>query len=197
LRNKPHLKPLSKREGLKFFIVATNKSSNKAVQDKAAARPIDIYFDQYAEHHQNPTNKLIHWICVPLIVFSIFGLVWAIPFPYLKFLGSYNGYFNWASFLIAAVIFYYYKLSPTLSYLMLFILMGFSYAVIELVEWQKAGGPAMWLVCLVIFVIAWIGQFIGHKIEGKKPSFLDDIKFLLIGPIWLLHFILKKFSIRY
>ena len=197
MRNKPHLKPLSNREGLKFFIVATNKSSNKAVQDKAAARPIDIYFDQYAEHHQNPTNKLIHWICVPLIVFSIFGLVWAIPFPYLKFLGSYNGYFNWASFLIAAVIFYYYKLSPTLSYLMLFILMGFSYAVIELVEWQKTGGPAMWLVCLVIFVIAWIGQFIGHKIEGKKPSFLDDVKFLLIGPIWLLHFILKKFSIRY
>jgi len=177
--------------------MANKKSSNIAVPDKAVTRPIDLYFDQYAEHHQNPTNKLIHWICVPLIVFSIFGLVWAIPFPYLKFLGSYNGYFNWASFLIAAVIFYYYKLSPTLSYLMLFILMGFSYAVIELVEWQKAGGPAMWLVCLVLFVIAWIGQFVGHKIEGKKPSFLDDVKFLLIGPIWLLHFILKKFSIRY
>jgi uncharacterized membrane protein YGL010W len=189
--------PLPKGEGLIYFIVATNKSSNKTVSGKPVARPIDIYFDQYSEHHQNPTNKLIHWICVPLIVFSIFGLVWAIPFPNLKFLGSYNGYFNWASFLIAFAIYYYYKLSPVLSYFMLFVLMGFSYGIIELAEWQKAGGPALWLACLVIFVLAWIGQFIGHKIEGKKPSFLDDLKFLLIGPIWLLYFILKKLSVKY
>jgi len=80
---------------------------------------------------------------------------------------------------------------------MLFVLMGFSFGVIELAEWQKTGGPALWLVCLVIFVLAWVGQFIGHKIEGKKPSFLDDLKFLLIGPIWLLHFILKKIGIKY
>jgi len=80
---------------------------------------------------------------------------------------------------------------------MLFVLMGFSYGIIELADWQKAGGPAMWLVCLIIFILAWMGQFIGHKIEGRKPSFMDDLKFLLIGPIWLLHFILKKFSIRY
>jgi uncharacterized membrane protein YGL010W len=80
---------------------------------------------------------------------------------------------------------------------MLLMLMIFSLGIIELAAWQKAGGPALWLVCLVVFVISWAGQFIGHKIEGKKPSFLDDLKFLLIGPIWLLHFILKKFSIRY
>jgi uncharacterized membrane protein YGL010W len=84
-----------------------------------------------------------------------------------------------------------------LSYVMLLVLMAFSYLVIELAGWQTSGGPALWLVCLVIFVIAWIGQFIGHNIEGKKPSFLTDLKFLLIGPIWLLHFIFKKFSIRY
>jgi uncharacterized membrane protein YGL010W len=160
-------------------------------------RPVDIYFAKYAESHQNPTNKLIHWICVPLIVFSLFGLLWAIPFPYLKFLGSYNGYFNWASFLIGFSVYYYYKLSPVLSYFMLLVLMIFSFGVIQLDQWQKAGGPALWLTCLVIFLLSWIGQFIGHKVEGKKPSFLDDLKFLLIGPIWLLHFILKKYSIKY
>jgi uncharacterized membrane protein YGL010W len=162
-----------------------------------APRPVDIYFNQYAESHQNPTNKLIHWVCVPLIVFSMMGLVWAIPFPYIKLLGRYNGYFNWASFLVAFSVYYYYKLSPVLSYLMLIVLFGFSYGIIELVVWQAAGGPALWQVSLAIFVLSWIGQFIGHKIEGKKPSFLDDLKFLLIGPIWLLHFILKKFAIRY
>ena len=80
---------------------------------------------------------------------------------------------------------------------MLLVLFGFSYGIIELETWQKAGGPDVWQVCLVIFVLSWVGQFIGHKIEGKKPSFLDDVKFLLIGPIWLLHFILKKYPIKY
>jgi len=160
-------------------------------------RPVDIYFDKYAESHQNPTNKLIHWICVPLIVFSLLGLVWAIPFPHLGFLGRYNSFINWASVLIAFSIYYYYRLSPMLSYLMLLIVFTFSYGIIDLANWAKTGGPPLWETSLITFVIAWVGQFIGHKIEGKKPSFLDDLKFLLIGPIWLLHFILTKFSIRY
>lgn len=161
-------------------------------------RPVDAYFDKYAESHQNPTNELIHWICVPLIVFSLFGLVWAIPFPNLEFLGRYNGFVNWASFLIGFSIYYYYKLSPVLSYAMLLIVMIFSAAIVGLEKLHNLNNwPPMWQVCLIIFVLAWIGQFIGHKIEGKKPSFLDDVKFLLIGPIWLLHFLFKKAGIRY
>lgn len=175
----------------------TAVTKKHSVSTATPARPVDLAFDQYAESHRNATNKLIHWICVPLIVFSILGLVWVIPFPYVKFLGKYNGYFNWASFLVAFSIYYYYKLSPVLSYLMLLILFGFSYLIIDLAAWQAAGGPALWKVCLSIFVLSWAGQFTGHLIEGKRPSFLDDLKSLLIGPIWLLHFILKKLSIRY
>ncbi|WP_395807258.1 DUF962 domain-containing protein [Daejeonella sp.] len=168
------------------------------MQKQAESRLVDVYFDKYSESHQNHTNELIHWICVPAIVFSLFGLVWAIPFPYLEFLGKYNGYVNWASFLIAFAIYYYYKLSPVLSYLMLLLMMFFSAGIVSLEKMHNtAGWPQMWQICLGIFIISWIGQFIGHKIEGKKPSFLDDIKFLLIGPIWLLHFILKKAKIKY
>jgi len=158
---------------------------------------VDMLFDKYAESHQNHTNETIHWICVPLIVFSLLGLVWAIPFPHLEFLGRYNGYVNWASFLIAFSVYYYYRLSPVMSYLMLLLIFGMSILIVQLEKVEAAGGPALWLVCLVIFVLAWIGQFIGHKIEGKKPSFLEDVKFLLIGPIWLLHFICKKVGLRY
>lgn len=157
----------------------------------------DVLFDKYAESHQHPTNKLIHWICVPAIVFSLLGLVWSVPFPHLDFLGRYNGYVNWASFLIAFSIYYYYRLSPVMSYLMLLIIFAMSIGVVQLEKWAAAGGPAVWQTCLGIFVLAWIGQFIGHKIEGKKPSFLDDVKFLLIGPIWLLHFVCKKIGLRY
>lgn len=158
---------------------------------------VDILFDKYAESHQNPKNETIHWICVPLIVFSLLGLVWAIPFPHLEFLGRYNGYLNWASFLIAFSVYYYYKLSPVMSYLMLIIIFIMCMVVVQIEQAQAHGGPALWLVCAIIFVLSWIGQFIGHKIEGKKPSFLDDVKFLLIGPIWLLHFICKKVGLRY
>jgi len=168
-----------------------------AKEMEPSSRPVDHYFEQYAESHQNSTNKAIHWVCVPLIVFSLLGLVWAIPFPHITFLGQYNLYLNWASFLIAFSLYYYYTLSPVLSLLMIWIVGLMSFMVVQLEQWQAAGGPALWLVCVVIFVLAWIGQFIGHKIEGKKPSFLDDIRFLLIGPIWLLHFICKKIGLRY
>lgn len=160
-------------------------------------RKIDVLFDKYGESHQNQTNELIHWICVPLIVFSLLAMIWAIPFPYLEFLGRYNGFVNWASFLIAFSVYYYYTLSPVMSYLMLISIVIMSFFIVMLEKWDLNGGPAMWHVALAIFVLSWIGQFIGHKIEGKKPSFFDDVKFLLIGPIWLFHFICKKISLRY
>ncbi len=52
-------------------------------------------------------------------------------------------------------------------------------------------------ISIAVFIGSWILQFIGHKIEGKKPSFLKDIQFLLIGPAWLMHFIYKKLNIKY
>ncbi len=164
---------------------------------KEEKRTIDVLFDKYSESHQNPTNKLIHWFCVPLIVFSIIGLLTAIPFPHIGFLGKYNMYINWFSFVLAISIYYYSTLSPILSYLMLFFFGICYFFVIQLEYLERDGGLALWKVSLWIFVFAWIGQLIGHKIEGKKPSFLDDLKFLLIGPIWLLSSILKKMNIKY
>lgn len=166
-------------------------------KEKENNRLIDVYFKQYSASHQHPINKLIHWICVPLIAFSLLGLVWAIPFPQLTLLGRYNGFINWASFLIAFSVYYYYRLSPTLSYAMLLVMFTFSGFIVGLEQMEKQDGwPQMWHICLLIFILGWIGQLIGHRIEGKKPSFLDDLKFLLIGPIWLLHFLFKKMGIH-
>lgn len=160
-------------------------------------RLVDAYFDKYAESHQNRTNKLIHWICVPLIVFSILGLVWSLPFPHFDFLGKLNGYINWATFLILFAMLYYLRLSVALAAVMLLVIFLFAAGIVALEKVEARGGPALWQVCAIIFVVAWAGQFIGHKIEGKKPSFFDDLRFLLIGPIWLLHFLFKKAGIRY
>lgn len=156
------------------------------------------YFARYAESHQNHTNVFIHWVCVPLIVFSILGLVWAIPLPHVGFLGKMNGYINLATFLILFATVYYLRLSFRLGLAMIFTIWVFSAGIISLERMARLHGwPEMWQVCLVIFVLAWAGQFIGHKIEGKKPSFLEDLQFLLIGPIWLWAKVFRKLGWKY
>ncbi len=153
---------------------------------------IEWFLDKYGESHQNATNKLIHWVCVPAIMFSLFGLLYSIPFPVERSLIT-----NWSAVAIVLAWIYYLRLS---------IPMFFGFIVIGgLLVWGNdalyhslgADAGQLALVSLGIFVVAWIGQFIGHKIEGKKPSFIEDVQFLLIGPAWLLHFIYKKVGINY
>lgn len=170
--------------------------AKEKIKNSEPIRPIHQYFIEYANNHQNPINVIIHWICVPLIIFSVLGLIWAIPVQF-SFLGKYKDYANFATIVIGLVMYYYWTLSRILFWFMLFTDGVFSYFIVQLEYWEQAGGPAFWLVCLVIFILAWIGQFIGHKIEGKKPSFATDLKFLLIGPLWLWSKILNKFKIPY
>ena len=159
-------------------------------------KSIHSWFDEYAESHQNPINKGIHWICIPLIVFSLIGLLWSIPHEYFNEIlpSPYSQYFNWATIFMLFVLIFYIRLSLSIALGMLVfslgILFGNNFAL------QNIHIP-LWQFSLIIFVIAWIGQFIGHKIEGKKPSFFKDLQFLLIGPAWLLGFIYRKFNIKY
>ena len=156
-------------------------------------RKIDQLFAEYAESHQNQTNKFIHWICVPLIFFTIVGFISLIPAP--PFCAPSFGCISVASIVaLVLVSIFYFNLSWRISLIMLLIMLlmeHFAYAIN--VHFKENS----WIIYLSIFVITWIFQFIGHKIEGKKPSFLKDLQFLLIGPIWLLHFILKKIGIPY
>jgi uncharacterized membrane protein YGL010W len=157
-------------------------------------RKIDALLSEYGESHQNSTNKAIHWICVPLIFFSIVGLIASIPAgPIQAILGDGNPYANWATVTLIFVTAYYATLSVSLTFGMAL----FGLACIMLIQFLSSFGQPVWLVSIVIFVLAWIGQFYGHKVEGKKPSFFKDIQFLLIGPAWLMHFIYKQLGIPY
>ena len=159
-------------------------------------RTIDEWISEYGESHKNSMNKMIHWICVPLIMLSLLALIEIIPFPlYTIELFRIKGqsiYLNWTTlFLIFAVIFYI-RLSLSIAIGMLLVAVSMLYSI----TWIKIYDPSVWKLSLVIFVLAWIGQFIGHKIEGKKPSFFEDLQFLLIGPAWLLSFIYNKLGIK-
>lgn len=155
-------------------------------------RTIDQLLNTYGESHRNATNKLIHWVCVPAIMFSLLTLLFAIPF-----FGERQLWANWAFVLLIGAWIYYARLSVTMlgGFLIIGGLMLWGITRLYAATGYDAGKLAIW--ALVIFVVAWIGQFIGHQIEGKKPSFLQDVQFLLIGPAWLLHFIFKKTGIKY
>ena len=159
-------------------------------------KPIETWIEEYGESHQNPTNKIIHWLCVPLIMLSLLALISKIPFPinevYLFSISGEDFHLNWTMVFLLITVVFYLRLSISLAIGMLVIalLMIISIGIIRLYD------PTVWKLSAFIFITAWIGQFIGHKIEGKKPSFFEDVQFLLIGPAWLLSFIYSKVGIK-
>ncbi len=150
--------------------------------------------DEYSESHQNQTNKLIHWICIPLIFWSIVALIYTIPNALLK--ETFGNHFlaNWAVIILIPVLLYYFTLSATIA-IGILIFVSICLFTSEFL-FQNSNFP-LWATALIVFFVSWIGQFYGHKVEGRKPSFLKDIQFLLIGPAWLMHFIYKRMGIKY
>ncbi|WP_423186408.1 DUF962 domain-containing protein [Alishewanella sp. d11] len=149
------------------------------------------WFSEYAVSHQNPTNKLIHWFAVPTIYATVIGLLWQIPMPIAGF--AEQG-INWALLLLVPALLFYFLLSFSLGLGMTI----FSAAVVSLMRvLEKQQVIDIWLLSLLVFIVMWVFQFVGHKIEGKKPSFFQDLAFLLIGPAWLLGFVLKRLHIKY
>ena len=157
-------------------------------------RDIHGWLEAYGESHQNAVNKAIHWVCVPLIMLSLIALLAELPFPGALSALPPEGlsiYAHWGALLLFGALLYYLSLSLSLSLGML----GLSCALLLLAEGLSALPFPRWQSALGIFIAAWVGQFIGHHIEGKKPSFLEDIQFLLIGPLWLMSFIYRVLRI--
>jgi uncharacterized membrane protein YGL010W len=158
-------------------------------------RSIQHWFDAYAVSHQNSTNKMIHYLCVPAIFFSVVALLASIPHNYLNSwapLGL-QPYLHFGTLLIALGLLFYIRL----SYSIFIGIAAFSSLCLYGIKLLMLLDIELWMSSLSIFVFAWLGQFIGHKIEGAKPSFFQDLQFLMIGPAWILGFIYKKMGIKY
>ncbi len=141
------------------------------------ARNVDRLLERYGEFHRNRANKAIHWVCVPLIVWSVLGALWSVS-PVAVYAA------------IGVMMVFYLWLSPPLALGML--------GVMALMVWPLTllGSQAL-IVSIAVFVAAWIGQFIGHVLEGRKPAFLEDVRSLLIGPVWLLADLYRRLGIAY
>ncbi len=153
---------------------------------------LNALLDEYGESHQDPTNKAVHWVCVPVIVWTVVALLWSIPFPGALRVGPVP--VNWATLVLLLAQVYYFRLSFRLG----LGLLAYNAVMIWLAAWVAANAPwPLWQIALALFVAAWIGQFLGHKVEGKKPSFFRDVQFLLIGPAWLMSFVYDAMGLKY
>lgn len=150
------------------------------------------WLNEYGESHRNPTNEALHWICVPVILWCVLGLLWAAPFP--SSVHAAVPLANWATLVTCLALIYYALLSVPLALgiLPLLILMLWSIDAVS-----RSGVAPLWLLCLTLFVLAWIGQFVGHAIEKKRPSFFKDVQFLMIGPMWLMSNLYRRAGIRF
>ena len=143
----------------------------------ATPREIDRLLAHYGESHRNPTNEVIHFTAIPVIMLSLLGLIYSIH-PWVAYV-----------FLAASGV-YYLRLSGVFFVGMLAwtaILLALVYAMGNQVMALSAG----------LFVGAWIMQFIGHKIEGKKPSFFEDIRYLWVGPLFVLSKLFERLNIHW
>ena len=153
-------------------------------------RSVHDWFESYSKDHQNPTNRLIHWICVPAILWSVIAAVWTLPVP--PSLGQPG---LWCALVMVGVLTFYWRLSRPLGAAMIALFLVL--ALITHVAYDALGATRLLEIAAAVFVVAWIGQFVGHKIEGAKPSFFTDLAYLLIGPAWLVGKILRRAGIGY
>jgi len=140
-------------------------------------RTVDQLFARYSEFHRNRANKTIHWVCVPFIVWSVLGMLWTAS-PVAAYVA------------IAAAMLFYLWLSVRLALGMLVVLAVMAWVLTLL-------GPPLLIVSIAVFVAAWIGQFVGHALEGRRPAFVDDVRQFLVGPAWLLGDLYRKLGIAY
>ena len=145
---------------------------------------------EYSADHRHPFNRLMHSICVPVIFVSLIALLWAIPLP--ASLSSATAWLNFGTLALAGVTVYYLRLAPRLGVGMLLAAL----LIVALVAGAADLPWPLWATAVAAFVIGWIGQFIGHYVEGRRPSFFRDLRFLLIGPLWVLAKLYAALGIR-
>jgi uncharacterized membrane protein YGL010W len=153
-------------------------------------RPIDRWFASYSGDHRNDTNQWIHVFAVPLILWSVIALLWCIPV-----IGTWFRPGLWAALAMFFAWTFYYRASRRLGYGMLAVFVAMAW----LTRWlhDTLGTTQLLYLAIVVFVLAWIAQFVGHRIEGRKPSFLTDLTYLLIGPAWVLAKLYRRLGWAY
>ncbi|ASR42591.1 hypothetical protein BEN78_03485 [Xanthomonas citri pv. mangiferaeindicae] len=159
--------------------------------DGEGVRPIERWFAHYSADHRNAANQRIHVVAVPAILWSVVALLWCLP-P-----GPFFRHGAWAALAMFGAWLFYQRASRPLGLGMLAVFIAMAAATAWL--HRTLGTPGLLALGVAVFVVAWIAQFVGHSrwFEARKPSFLTDLRYLLIGPAWVLAKLYRRLGWRY
>jgi len=152
-------------------------------------RTLKQFLDEYQESHQNPLNAAIHYLCVPAIFFSTLALLWLLPLG--RWLGLAPDIAPWVNPVTIGALpvgLFYLRLSFG-SFAMMTL--WFAASILGILAIQSSGASLLW-IGLATWLLAWVVQIYGHKVEGAKPSLVDDLVFLLIGPLFVMHKLYRR-----
>jgi len=176
--------------------------NNKKRQQKARVvekREVDVYFDEFHSYFRDPINRVIQYVTIPVFSFAVLGLIWMIPFPEIDFLKrhGYDTFLNWGSFFIAGIVYFYLRLATTLSYAVLLMIGLFSFFIVQLEYIEQTGGPALWFICSILLIASFLALYLGKRMEKNPIPFRVFLRLLVLGPIWIWHFVFRKLKIPY
>jgi uncharacterized membrane protein YGL010W len=154
-------------------------------------RPADEWLSRYGRYHNHKTNCLIHSLTIPFVVMSLVGLLWSLPAP--ETFEQATPVLNWGTIFLMTAIMYYFIMSISLA----FGILPFAILVIFGVDWLEQLTVPLWLTSTAILNLTWAGQRVGHQIEGHQPPLVEDIQTMMIGPVWILANIYRRFGIPY
>lgn len=178
--------------------MARNKSKQKKPQAEPR-REVDNYFEVLNDHSRHPVNRIIQYLFIPVFSFAVLGMIWMIPFPEIGFLKrlGYDTFVNWGSFFIAAMVYYYLRLAPTLSYAVLLTVGIFSFLIVQLEYLEQGGGPPVWSICALLLLVSLAALSLGQRLERPPLTVKGFLRLITLGPIWLWHFVFNKLRLPY
>ena len=141
-------------------------------------------YDFYKEYHQNYYNKLLHIFSIQLIMMSMMTFFENIKISDLLCCIKYNPkqhsivikhFTNMElNFIISGCYILYYSQCGISTFYVMWGFFHYIYCLTKLIDFTRREA-------FFVFCIAWVLQFLGHYIEGRKPALVDSIHQAFLG----------------
>jgi len=146
------------------------------------------WLDSYGAGHRHRLNRLLHGACVPAIAWSAIALLWTLPVPPTLLRPG-----AWAVMAMVLAFHGYWKRARALALALLLAFAALGLATQAL--YAGLGAHRLALLAGAVLALAWLGQSIGHRLEGRRPGFFADLACLPVGPAWLMAGLLRKLGL--
>jgi hypothetical protein len=150
----------------------------------------DTWLEAYGRGPARLDAGLLIWVCVPLSVFGLTGLLWSLPVPEIF---SDAAVLNWGTIFLMATVVYYFIVSINLA----FGALPFIVLDVAVVSWLDNLEPSLWPVSAAMLLSAAAVQLVAERLRGRSISLIRDLQYLMLGPLWLLAAVYRRLGIPY